>query len=720
MELSQSSSNQPTMPKGSPEIDSGYGSGHSPAAGSALPPINGSPVIARTPRTLGKAIGAPLTPGGLNMRLSPSLPRSAMPMPILNLPPLPPTPSHDHTLTRPRSFHPEEMRQMKKTIPALMRHGTSNMPVTHAEDDDEGSSDGSDSDSSGTEDAIPEGESSPEAHDSIDESIEESTSHNGSEDIHYFDARGMHTPALSDGPSGLETPRASDQHRTLGETSALGLQITSTPGPSTISGSSPWMMVDITPGANRTANGHPPRTDYFSHPVASARQALKSPHRTPRVSQLISLASPRSNASSPQAVPTSLSPANTIAARRARAATVLRDPNGESPRPALYQQASQSMMNLTSPPLEGVALGLDALRSPCERTSFIPATPGTPVPPKSPTLMRRNSMPPQIRHPPNYNDLYPSVPREEEGKEKLPGYSCGIHIEAMMPRKMEFSAPGVLAKDRSWKKQYIVIHGTSLYVYKNDIRRVPIGGKVKGKEKYEGVVTEDEVDLASPTVHLPGFESAAPRLPLNPPTRRDSRRSSSVGTTDNGSRSSLLSRFHGNSSRTGAPQSQETPAPDDKTSASQSTVSISASSSASASARRWSHNQASVPFASSLPHFNPPFSSGNQLVRQYTLQRAESGLGSDYYKRRNVIRVRCEGEQFLLQAESVMQVVDWIECLQAGTNAALDLDERPMTKPPPFPRRRRRRRARPADNPNEVNGNGASAANNVSNNHNTN
>lgn len=111
-------------------------------------------------------------------------------------------------------------------------------------------------------------------------------------------------------------------------------------------------------------------------------------------------------------------------------------------------------------------------------------------------------MPTMIRHPPTYKDLYPSVPREEEGKEKLPPYSCGIHIEGMMPRKMEFTAPGVLAKDRSWKKQYIVLHGTSLLIYKNDIRKVPIGGKVKGKEKYEGVVTEDEVDLNSPTGKL--------------------------------------------------------------------------------------------------------------------------------------------------------------------------------------------------------------------------
>ncbi|KAF8679440.1 Pleckstrin homology domain [Rhizoctonia solani] len=712
MEPAQSSPKRPSIVQGSPEIDSGYGSGQSSAARSALPPTNNSPVIARTPRALGKAVGSPVTPGGMNMRLSPSLPRSIMPMPILNLPPLPPTPAHDHTLPRTRSFHPEEMRHVKKSMPALMRHGTSNMATTHAEEDDDedGSSDGTDSDSSDNEGMMPDGDSSPEAHDSIDESTEESTLHSGSEgpDGDYFDAREMHAPAPSaDDPSGLATPRASDQNRTLGEASALGLQITPTPGPSTINGS-PWTVVDITPGVDRASSGLPPRTDYFSHPVAAARQALKTPHRTPRVSQLISLASPRAHVSSPKAAPVPLSPSNTIAARRARAATVLRDPNGESPRPALYQQVSHSMMNLSSPThSEEMSLtGFDALRTPRESICPMTATPGTPTPSTPKLLIRRNSMPTQIRHPPGYNDLYPSVPREEEGKEGLPGYSCGIHIEAMMPRKMEFSAPGVLAKDRGWKKQYIVIHGTSLMVYKYDIRKVPIGGKIKGKDKYEGVVTEDEVDLNSPTVHLPGHESAAPRLPLNQPSRRNSRRASSTAASDNGSRSSLLSRFHGNSSRSTVSQPQETPAPDDKANANDSTVSISASNSTSSS-RRWSHTQASVPFASGLPHFNPPFSSGNQLIRQYTLQRAESGLGSDYYKRRNVIRVRCEGEQFLLQAENVMQVVDWIECLQAGTNAALDLDERPMTKPPPFPRRRRRRRARP-DGTNEANGNATS------------
>ncbi|OAX36637.1 hypothetical protein K503DRAFT_670937, partial [Rhizopogon vinicolor AM-OR11-026] len=78
--------------------------------------------------------------------------------------------------------------------------------------------------------------------------------------------------------------------------------------------------------------------------------------------------------------------------------------------------------------------------------------------------------------------------------------------------------------------------------------------------------------------------------------------------------------------------------------------------------------------------------SKGELVRAYTLQHAESGLGNDYLKRKNVIRVRLEGEQFLLQAADVPAVVEWIEGFHAGTNIALDLDQRVMPKGPMFPR----------------------------------
>ncbi len=49
------------------------------------------------------------------------------------------------------------------------------------------------------------------------------------------------------------------------------------------------------------------------------------------------------------------------------------------------------------------------------------------------------------------------------------------------------------------------------------------------------------------------------------------------------------------------------------------------------------------------------------LLQQFSLQNAESGLASDYHKRKNVIRLRMEGQQFLLQAKDVAAVIDWIE-----------------------------------------------------------
>ncbi|KAH9441861.1 hypothetical protein Pst134EA_032125 [Puccinia striiformis f. sp. tritici] len=60
------------------------------------------------------------------------------------------------------------------------------------------------------------------------------------------------------------------------------------------------------------------------------------------------------------------------------------------------------------------------------------------------------------------------IPREEEGREKLPPYNCAIHLEGWMPRKMEFKSPGVQAKDRAWRRQYVIVHGTMIRVYRSD------------------------------------------------------------------------------------------------------------------------------------------------------------------------------------------------------------------------------------------------------------
>ncbi|RPB27695.1 PH domain-like protein [Terfezia boudieri ATCC MYA-4762] len=83
--------------------------------------------------------------------------------------------------------------------------------------------------------------------------------------------------------------------------------------------------------------------------------------------------------------------------------------------------------------------------------------------------------------PPSYDDTrnQPSLqpgrnpvwPREEEGREQLPEYYCSVHREAVFYTKMELRTPFDRATDRSWNKEYVVLHGTLLRLHK--ARRIP-------------------------------------------------------------------------------------------------------------------------------------------------------------------------------------------------------------------------------------------------------
>ena len=177
-------------------------------------------------------------------------------------------------------------------------------------------------------------------------------------------------------------------------------------------------------------------------------------------------------------------------------------------------------------------------------------------------------------------------PREEEGAEGLPDYSCSIHIEAYMPRKMEFAAPSVQAKERAWKRQYVLLHGTSIKIFKYDLKTHPIAGE-------EWSTLSAELD-GTPPLHFHVGEYGAEQVTTSkiPLTLKD------------------------------------------------------------AKAKAKSHL---------APHTS---SSSNVLLRHYSLQNAESGIAADYIKRKHVVRVRAEGEQFLLQAKDDRGVVDLIEALK--------------------------------------------------------
>ncbi|KAK1054171.1 hypothetical protein LTR74_016035 [Friedmanniomyces endolithicus] len=63
-------------------------------------------------------------------------------------------------------------------------------------------------------------------------------------------------------------------------------------------------------------------------------------------------------------------------------------------------------------------------------------------------------------------------------------------------------------------------------------------------------------------------------------------------------------------------------------------------------------------------------------TRSYTLQAADAGLATDYHRRSHVLRIRAEGQQFLLAAGSLSIVIDWVDKLNAAIAVSLPVDDR--------------------------------------------
>ena len=384
-------------------------------------------------------------------------------------------------------------------------------------------------------------------------------------------------------------------------------------------------------------------------------------------------------------------------------------------------------------------------------------------------LRRRLSMPTfnaASTPPPPYPDLFPNAqsygvkltqiqPRDDEGRERLPAYSNSIYIRAIMPRKVEFTKPGVQAKDRKWKRVLCVLEGTSFKVYKppgvsaigewwenkvgvGDIammnttnsasRKQTQGGSVEGKsgavrQSKEEVAMQRESMMAtrlstqfgdarqrqgsSPTPFYPSANhSGGPVLPatksalnlavhlLKPSSRGHARTISDVGQSSNtppapqSSRPSLNIPMNGRStptstigSTTTIPSRSSSPmfaasssslltTPGGSSLSHASTDSITSSTGRGARSGMVTNNHTVVASSSTSPSNSKGkgkaddfdlLPDNNSLIKAYTMQLAESGLGSDYVKRKNVIRVRLEGEQFLLQASGVDSVIEWIE-----------------------------------------------------------
>lgn len=80
----------------------------------------------------------------------------------------------------------------------------------------------------------------------------------------------------------------------------------------------------------------------------------------------------------------------------------------------------------------------------------------------------------------------------------------------------------------------------------------------------------------------------------------------------------------------------------------------------------------------------------SKLVRSYSLQHAKIGLATDYLKKSNVLRLRLESEQFLLEFSSANQLIEWNLGLCIGRDISTDIQQREDPRYRTVPRRRRR------------------------------
>ncbi|KAK9458816.1 uncharacterized protein V1516DRAFT_121425 [Lipomyces oligophaga] len=308
------------------------------------------------------------------------------------------------------------------------------------------------------------------------------------------------------------------------------------------------------------------------------------------------------------------------------------------------------------------------------------------------------------------------LPRDEEGCESLPPYTPTLVRAAVLSRKMELISPLESAPVRSWATVIVVLNNTQLNVYKAPLSL----GQSSTASTSPGFSTSPSTSFLASTPPAVSFAaSAASRVVSHFPWRSNS--SSAVPTvtapisaspvpesSHSGRSASVPSVFpetidpfswppvcnqplnsvSGQLFRTASGGSSGSVSSSSSTSdfLSPSTSPSSASSAGSAGNSN-SHSLVSPATLLGLPEesLHP-----SRLLRSYTLQYAQIGLANDYKKKSNVIRVRAEGQQFLLLCGDMRECVEWTSALQAACDLALPLDERQLPRYRSIPSRRRR------------------------------
>jgi hypothetical protein len=83
---------------------------------------------------------------------------------------------------------------------------------------------------------------------------------------------------------------------------------------------------------------------------------------------------------------------------------------------------------------------------------------------------------------------------------------------------------------------------------------------------------------------------------------------------------------------------------------------------------------------------NPPWMRKAKLEKSYSLLYADAGIAADYKKRRYVIRVRAETDQFLLSCIELSTFNRWLEGLFAAIDVALPIEDRDFPRDMSIPR----------------------------------
>ncbi|KAF5715467.1 ph domain-containing protein [Fusarium mundagurra] len=83
---------------------------------------------------------------------------------------------------------------------------------------------------------------------------------------------------------------------------------------------------------------------------------------------------------------------------------------------------------------------------------------------------------------------------------------------------------------------------------------------------------------------------------------------------------------------------------------------------------------------------NPPWIDQGDLVKSYSLQYADCGIAADYKKRRYVIRLRVETDQFLISSVELSTFNAWFDGLNAAISVAAPMEDRDFPRDMSIPR----------------------------------